>query len=63
VPESEAILDLGRRLLWLRVVPGGIGVLLAIDDDRLVARLPLQGQVLCSAESRKNSALMLSAGK
>src|SRR5262245_34123301 len=38
-PECDAIFDIGRRLLWLRVIPSGAFVDGAIDDNVIVTRL------------------------
>src|SRR5436305_1066370 len=40
-PECDVILDLRRRRLGVRVVPGGVLPLDTVHDDRVVARRPL----------------------
>jgi hypothetical protein len=41
VPESEAVLDLYCGILGLGVIPGRVGVALAVDDDGLIRGLTL----------------------
>src|SRR6476659_9837621 len=41
LPERDAALDVGRRVGGLRVVPDGLGIHLAVDEQRVVVRLAL----------------------
>src|SRR4029077_16640803 len=40
-PEGDVVLDVGRRRLGVRVVPGGVRVLQAVHGEGVVARRPL----------------------
>src|SRR5579872_2001355 len=40
-PEGDAVLDLGRRRLRLGIIPGGVLVLGAVDDDAVIMRRAL----------------------
>lgn len=46
-PEGDVVLDVARRRLGIRVVPGRIRILLPVNQEAVVPRLPLPWAARC----------------